>query len=166
MAPLPPPDASPPILFGQPAPAGALLPWQWAQERLTTARNYWIATVRDDGRPHVRPVWGVWLPTGFWFSTGSLARHNLVTNPEISVHLEDGDEVVVVEGTGAQVASAADLQPMCDDYNPKYGWSLRPDGDGVVDASGTGGPVYRVTPRVVFGWERNMARPTRWAFAA
>lgn len=164
MAPLPPPDASSPILFGQPAPAGPLLPWSWATERLITARNYWIATVRADGSPHTRPVWGVWLPTGFWFSTGSLARHNLAANPEISVHLEDGDEVLVIEGTATQVTAAADLQPMCDAYNPKYGWTIRPDEGGVTDAGGTGGPAYRVTPRVVFGWERDMARPTRWTF--
>ena len=31
-----------------------LLPWSWVQERLTTARNYWIATARPDGRPHDR----------------------------------------------------------------------------------------------------------------
>jgi hypothetical protein len=33
----------------------------------------------------------VWLPDGFWFSTGSLARHNLIANPQITVHLESGD---------------------------------------------------------------------------
>ena len=38
---------------------------------------------------------GVWLPDGFWFSTGSLARHNLAANPQISMHLERGDQVVI-----------------------------------------------------------------------
>jgi hypothetical protein len=37
----------------------------------------------------------VWLPDGFWFSTGSLARHNLAANPQISMHLERGDQVVI-----------------------------------------------------------------------
>jgi hypothetical protein len=71
------PTAAPPVMFGAPAPPGELLPWSWAQQRLETARTYWIATTRPDSRPHCRPVWGVWLPDGFWFSTGSLARHNL-----------------------------------------------------------------------------------------
>jgi hypothetical protein len=35
-----------------------LLPWSVAVERLTEARNYWIATTRPDGRPHAMPVWG------------------------------------------------------------------------------------------------------------
>jgi hypothetical protein len=34
-------------------------------------------------------------PRNFWFSTGSLARHNLAANPQISMHLERGDQVVI-----------------------------------------------------------------------
>lgn len=29
-----------------------MLPWAPALERLATARNYWLATTRPDGRPH------------------------------------------------------------------------------------------------------------------
>ena len=36
--------------------------------RTTGSRRF-----RSDGRPHTRPVWGVWLDGAFWFSTGSLA---------------------------------------------------------------------------------------------
>jgi Pyridoxamine 5'-phosphate oxidase len=104
------PTAAPPVLFGAPAPSGELLPWSWAEQRLVAARNYWIATTRPDGRPHCRPVWGVWLPDGFWFSTGSVARHNLVANPQITVHLESGDQVVIVEGVAAAVTGAGRLQ--------------------------------------------------------
>lgn len=82
------PRVSSPIMFGAPAPAGDLLPWSWAEQRLVNAQNYWIATTRPGGRPHCRPIWGVWLPDGFWFSTGSLAARNLPLNDEITVHLE------------------------------------------------------------------------------
>jgi Pyridoxamine 5'-phosphate oxidase/Protein of unknown function (DUF5131) len=99
------PTAAPPVLYGVPAPPGELLPWAWAEQRLVAARNYWIATTRPDGRPHTRPVWGVWLPDGFWFSTGSLARHNLLTNPQIAVHLESGDQVVIVAEVFAVMAA-------------------------------------------------------------
>jgi hypothetical protein len=97
------PTAAPPVLYGAPAPPGELLPRSWAEQRLVAARNYWIATTRPDGRPHCRPVWGVWLPDGFWFSTGSLARHNLAANPQITVHLESGDQVVILEGVAVAV---------------------------------------------------------------
>src|SRR6266511_4118734 len=53
------------------------LPWRWATTRLTAARSYWIATTRPDGRPHTRPVWGVWLDGRFYFSTGSLAARKV-----------------------------------------------------------------------------------------
>jgi hypothetical protein len=101
------PTAAAPILFGAPAPPGDLLPWSWAEQRLAAARTYWIATTRRDGRPHCRPVWGVWLPDGFWFSTGSLARHNLLANPEITVHLESGTEVVAVEAVATAVTGVS-----------------------------------------------------------
>ncbi|WP_070012914.1 pyridoxamine 5'-phosphate oxidase family protein [Streptomyces abyssalis] len=111
---LPVPEASPPVMFGVPAPPGDLLPWQWALQRLAAAHNYWIATTRPGGRPHCRPVWGVWLDDGFWFSTGSLAARNLPLNDEITVHLEDGQEVVIVEGTARPGTRHESLRAMCD----------------------------------------------------
>ena len=28
---------------------------------MSKAHNYWVSTTRPDGRPHVMPVWGVWI---------------------------------------------------------------------------------------------------------
>jgi hypothetical protein len=159
------PTAAPPILYGAPAPPGELLPWSWAEQRLVAARNYWIATTRPDGRPHCRPVWGVWLSDGFWFSTGSLARHNLAANPQITLHLESGDEVVILEGVAAAVTGAGQLQGFLAAYNPKYDWDATATDDQVIDSAGAAGPAYRVRPGVVFGWDADMRAPTRWSFA-
>ncbi|MDI3424221.1 pyridoxamine 5'-phosphate oxidase family protein [Streptomyces luteolus] len=163
---LPAPVAEPPILFGVQMPADdELLPWAAAVERLIEARTYWIASTRPDGRPHTRPVWGVWLEDGFWFSTGSLARTNLPGNPEITVHLDTGDRPLIVEGTAQQVTDATDLARFVAAYNPKYDWDVAVSDDGqVVDGSGAAGPAFRVRPRVVLGWETNMRAPTRWRF--
>jgi hypothetical protein len=152
-------------MFGVPAPPGELLPWSWAEQRLINAQNYWIATTRPGGRPHCRPVWGVWLPDGFWFSTGSLAAHNLPLNDQITVHLEDGQQVVIMEGTARPESDLQSLQTMCDVYSSKYDYPITPAGDGTVtDSSGVGGPAHRVTPEVVFGWDQDMTSPTRWTF--
>lgn len=152
-------------MFGAPAPAGELLPWSWAEQRLISAVNYWIATIRPGGRPHCRPVWGVWLPDGFWFSTGSLAARNLQLNEQITVHLEDGQEVVVVEGAARPESDHQSLQAMCDAYSPKYDYPISPTEDGTVaDSSGLGGPAQRVIPQLVFGWDKHMTSPTRWTF--
>jgi hypothetical protein len=37
-----------------------LLPWKWAVKTLTESREYWIVTVRPDGRPHAMIIWGVY----------------------------------------------------------------------------------------------------------
>ena len=47
-----------------------LLPFEWASERLVRSRSYWVSTVRPDGRPHLMPVWGVFVDDVFTFSTG------------------------------------------------------------------------------------------------
>jgi hypothetical protein len=161
------PKASTPIMYGAPAPPGELLPWETVHQRLVDARYYWIATTRPNGRPHCRPVWGVWLPDGFWFSTGSLARRNLPDNPEITVHLEDAYDPIIVEGTARQVTEHAALEAMCDVYSAKYNYAMVPTDDGMVgssDGSSTG-PAFHVTPRVVFAWSRGSGQPTRWTFA-
>lgn len=158
------PTAAAPILFGAPAPPGELLPWSWAEQRLLAAHTYWIGTTRPDGRPHCRPVWGVWLPDGFWFSTGSLARHNLAANPQITVHLDSGTEVVIIEAVATAVSGAESLRAFLAAYNAKYGWDLFATNDEVADSSGAAGPAYHVRPRLVFGWEADMRAPTRWSF--
>ncbi|MDP8978772.1 MAG: hypothetical protein M3N17_09420 [Actinomycetota bacterium] len=84
-------------------------------------------------------MWCVWLADGLWFRPGSLARHNrhnLALNDRISVHLEAGDEVGILEGVARRV----------------------------TDPDGNAGPASRVAPRVVFGWRSGMASPTRWRF--
>src|SRR5438552_15044970 len=91
------PEPSQPRMFGGSV-GSAELSWGWATERLSRARNYWIATTRPAGRPHSRPVWGVWLDTTLYFSTGSLAAQNLASRPAITVHLESGSDVVIIEG--------------------------------------------------------------------
>lgn len=159
------PEASQPRMFGGYM-GSAKLPWTWATERLNRAHNYWIVTTRSDGRPHSRPVWGVWLNDTFYFSTGSLAASNLVTRPAITVHLESGSEVVIIEGVAEAVNNAALVEQVVSLYNQKYNWTLDPHK--LPD------PFYAVRPKVAFGWhfEESELNPessglgtaTRWYF--
>src|SRR4051794_40830493 len=77
-----------------------LLPWSWAEERLEASHNYWIVTASPDGRPHAMPVWGVWTGGALYFATSRASRkgRNLAANPRLVVHLESGDEAVILEG--------------------------------------------------------------------
>src|SRR5579864_8114798 len=81
------------------------LPFTHAEQRLATARNYWICTARPDGRPHSIPVWGFWMDGALYFGTARSSRkaRNLAHNPALSVHLESGDDVVILEGSAVEV---------------------------------------------------------------
>lgn len=82
-----------------------MLEWAWVDERMSQSRNYWIGSVRPDGRPHAVPVWGVWLDGVLYFGSGRTAQktRNLLANPAVAVHLESGDETVILEGTVAEL---------------------------------------------------------------
>ena len=144
---------------------GEILPWSWAEERLTASRNYWVVTVRPDGRPHAMPVWGAWVDGAFNFGTGSDSRkgRNLSANPRAVVHLESGDEVVVLEGVMTEVTDAAAIHRFEDAFNPKYGFE---GNSGELDMAEMGAVMYCLTPRVAFGWtEANFPQnATRWVF--
>lgn len=137
-----------------------MLPWSYVSDRMADSRNYWIATTRPDGRPHVAPVWGVWLDETFQFATdpGSRKGRNLAGNRHVAVHLESGDEVVVVEGTVKEITDSTALGEFADAYEAKY--QFRPD------VSGERAGVYAVLPRVVLAWtEKDFPKSaTRWDF--
>jgi hypothetical protein len=149
-----------PVVYGIHDDEDGLLAWSWAAERLTQARNYWVATTRPDGSPHAMPVWGLWFEGAFYFSSSPDSRkaRNLASNPAVVVHLESGDEVVILEG---QVTHATDeklLERLSEDYGRKYEF----------DVNFTGGrPLFMVLPRVAYAWrERDFpATATRFDFA-
>jgi hypothetical protein len=76
-----------------------MLDWSWAAERLASSRNYWIVTSGEDG-PAAAPVWGVWSDGALFFGTNPSSRkgRNLERDPRVVVHLESGDEVVILRG--------------------------------------------------------------------
>src|SRR5437867_9975248 len=103
-----------------------LFPWSWAVERLTNAHTYWVTSMRADGRPHVMPVWGVWLDDAFCFSTGNQSRkaRNLASNPRCAVACEVEEDQIIVEGV-AELTNDSDLmQRFADAYSPKYDFDM------------------------------------------
>jgi len=136
------------------------LPWSWAVEQLTASRNYWICTTRPDGRPHAVPVWGLWLDYAVWFSTGRTSRkaRNLDRNPAVVIHLESGDDTVILEGEVVEVRDPDELRGFADAYETKYNY--RPD---VSDGDS---PVFRLRPVGAYTWQENeyAGTATRWLF--
>ena len=140
--------------YGIPADEEGMVPWNRVVVQLQSARNFWLVTVRPDGRPHAVPVWGVWVDGTLHFGMGRLTRkaHNLAQNPQVVVHLDSSDDVVIIEGVAAEVTDAA-LQTRIDDaYEAKY--NIR-----------HGTPVFALRPAVVFAWGADYPKSTtRWVF--
>ncbi len=135
-----------------------MLPWKWASDRAAKSHQYWVATVRPDGSPHVMPVWGVWLQNAFYFSTGRKTRkaRNLASNPRCVICSENSREAVIVEGTASELVDAKKLAGVAKVYKKKY----------KVDVSAMDSPIYCVQPGVVFGLfeKRFPTTATRWKF--
>jgi len=122
--------------YGVPEDDDGMLPWSWAAERLAQAHNYWVAT----SGPHASPVWALWRDGAIVFSAGLTSRkaRELARDPRIVLHLESGDEVVIVEGRAESISAD---QAILDEYERKYAFRPEP-GEG----------WYRVAPRRVLAW--------------
>ena len=139
----------------------AMLTWDWVDQRMYEARNYWVCSVCGDGRPHSVPVWGAWLDGSLYFGTdkNSVKARNIARDDRVVVHLESGDETVIFEGrlVEAQV-SEEQLKTISDRYVEKY--ELEPQ----LEASGD--LILRLVPSRVMAWlERDYpATATYWLF--
>jgi nitroimidazol reductase NimA-like FMN-containing flavoprotein (pyridoxamine 5'-phosphate oxidase superfamily) len=148
-----------PALYGL-KPRKQYLPWTHVRKRLASAHNYWICTTRPDGRPHSIPVWGFFFDDTLYFGTGRSTRkaRNLVQNPALSIHLESGDDVVILEGTAKEVAESdkTTLAKLDSASRDKYKMPLMTIPNETV--------LYAVRPRVVLAWtERGFPKDaTRW----
>jgi len=148
-----------PALYGL-KPRKQYLPWTHVRERLSRARNYWICTARPDGRPHSIPVWGFFFDDTFYFGTGRSTRkaRNLAHNPALSIHLDSGDDVVILEGTAKEVSESDQptLAKLDSASREKYKMPLMTIPNETV--------LYAVRPRVVLAWtERGFPKDaTRW----
>ncbi len=148
-----------PALYGL-KPRKQYLPWTHVRERLSRARNYWICTARPDGRPHSIPVWGFFFDDTFYFGTGRSTRkaRNLAHNPALSIHLDSGDDVVILEGTAKEVSESdkPTLAKLDSASREKYKMPLMTIPNETV--------LYAVRPRVVLAWtERGFPKDaTRW----
>lgn len=148
------------------------LPWAWAEERLTAERNFWVVTVREDGFPQARPLWGVWLDGWLYVSVGHAglqrAHQRADGRFDVTIHVDSAVDVVIIEGTIERIAGRgrADRIGVTDPFRD-------------ADAQRRAGELYEakydysadfinfaVRPRLVYGWRaEDVKTATKWTFA-
>jgi hypothetical protein len=120
------------------------------------SRATWLATVNEDGSPHVTAVGALWLEGTFWFQTGAGTRkgRNVARDPRCSVAVSVRDADVVFEGDAARVTEPGALARIAKAWADN-GWPAEPDAGGAgitapFNAPSQGPPpwnVYRIDPR-------------------
>lgn len=168
-------DATPPARdrpqmpdgYGVPDTDDGLLDWSDVEARLVGAPQYWMATTRPDGRPHVVPRWGCWMDGRLWYDGAPTTVHarNLAHNSACALHLEDGWQAVIVEGTSAPaVPPGVDVGArLAAGFADKYadrGYEPEPD---AWEGPGAGG-LMMFTPVQAVAWFDFPTDATRFRF--
>jgi hypothetical protein len=150
-----------PDVYGVPENDEGLLDWSWAVERLTTAKNYWFTTTRPDGRPHAMPAWAAWTDGALYFDGSPETRRarNLAQNSSIVIHLESGDEVVIVEGEAVYIPKVDPevAKRLAAALGAKYSPIYVPEPD-----TWNEGGLWRLKPVTAFAWTEFPKNVTRW----
>jgi len=138
------------------------VPWSHVEQRLAEALNYWLCTVRPSGRPHSIPKWGVWLEGRIYLDGSPETRHsrNISENPYVSLHLESGDDVIIVEGTARPIARPSPplASQVASAYTAKYGAK----GYSPEPTQWDNGGLYEIIPRTVLAWTDFVDDPTKF----
>ena len=137
------------------------LAWAEVERKLEAASVYWIASTRPDGRPHVIPRDGTWLDGGLYFggSPETVHHRNITLNPEVVMHIGDGQEVVIVEGAVEIEKPTEEMaKRLSDESFAKYSQYGRPDPSMYVEG------VSVLRPRRVLAWTSFTENATRFRF--
>jgi hypothetical protein len=115
------------------------------RQRMQRERNIWMATTRPDGRPHVAPLWFVWHDDRAYLMTGGVKLANVQHNGFAALNVEDGNRVVIIEGTARVVLLEEPLfEAIAELFQQRYDWDIR-------DSLDTN-ELIEVTPVKVLTW--------------
>jgi general stress protein 26 len=136
--------------------------WSHVERRLDEARVYWVTTVGPGGRPHVRPIDGLYLDGVLYIGGAMTTRwvRDLLENRHVTIHLDGVQDVVIVEGE-AELMQGADeelAQRLADASNAKFGYGM------TADTYREGPGPFAIRPRKVLAWTDFMSNPTRFRF--
>ena len=163
-----------------------LLDWNSIESRLAAGfsqaprtggpnrHTYWLATINDDGSPHITGIGAMWVDGSLWFETGEHTRkgRNLARDPRCTLSVASDEFDLVVEGTAAIVTDPTVVADMAARWAAD-GWPARVDESGVAitaeySAPSAGRPpwrVYTLIPRAATALKTiDPGGATRWHF--
>jgi len=132
--------------------AGNTVSWREVAARLAPARTYWLSTTAPGGAPHAAPVWGVVLSDTLYLYSERRTRkaRNLAADPRVVVHLESGDDVVIVHGTAADLGHPAQVPDVVTALAAKY--ASPADRQYLPHADPDFDVVYAIRPQTAMLW--------------
>ncbi|MCU1657852.1 MAG: pyridoxamine 5-phosphate oxidase-related FMN-binding, partial [Pseudonocardiales bacterium] len=134
----------------------------------------WLATINQDGSPHVTGIGALWVDGAFWLETGEGTRKakNLARDPRCALSVATEDFDLVVDGEANQITDPPTVAAMAARWAAE-GWPARVDDTGRAitaefSAPSAGPPpwfVYRLTPyRATALATVEPGGATRWQF--
>lgn len=138
------------------------VPLAQVDAQLHAARTLWLATSSPQGSPHVAPVWFLWDSVRLTFSTATTSRKgaNIARNPAATMHLGDGDDVIIAQGFVEPVATS-DLAHLVDTYGRKYPHPR--SGQPAPFLPDPSSAAYSLQPETLTAWVYgNVSTRTRW----
>ena len=110
--------------------------WRTLEARLSREDTIWLATVRADGRPHMAPLWYIWLDGQIYIATG--------TETQKYANLPDAANVIIIEGT-ARATDHKTVDKLGEHFFHKYEWDFRYDED-------ADWRLVEITPHKILAW--------------
>jgi hypothetical protein len=116
----------------------------------------WLATINEDGSPHVTGIGAMWVDGAFWFETGEQTRkgRNIARDPRCTLSVATHRFDLVLEGDASMVTDPSIVADLAARWTAD-GWPCRVDESGTAltadysapSAGPPPWPVYRIEPR-------------------
>jgi PPOX class probable F420-dependent enzyme len=134
----------------------------------------WLATINDDGSPHVTGIGAEWLDGTFWFETGRSTRkgRNLARDPRCTLTVATDEFDLVLEGEATLVSDPSTVARLAAIW-AEGGWPARVDDSGVALTAEFSAPSAGPPPWFVYRLHATSATAlqtvepggaTRWRF--
>src|SRR5690242_12120002 len=126
--------------------------WTEVADKLAEARTYWLGSTTASGAPHAAPVWGVVTGQALYLYSErrTVKARNLAADPRLVVHLESGEDVLIVRGVAEDLGAPTQVPDVVAALAAKY--TGEGDRQYLPDADPDFDVVYAIRPQSAIMW--------------